>query len=245
MSWWLAITIYRYYNDVMTRHDHPNWNPFDEFHGAGRGGGRRRGGRGGRGEGRGPIIPPAPGIPGVPPGPGWGGHGGGWGGGPPGRMDFRSMFGHPGRRGRGDVRAAVLLILSEQPCNGYQLMQEIERRSGGDWRPSSGSIYPQLQQLEDEGLVLVEPVPTGKQFKLTDRGSKYVTANRTKLGTPWEAQSAEPRQNVMALLGQIGPALAQVARFGTAEQVAEAERIVTEARRALYRILAEEPAEDE
>jgi DNA-binding PadR family transcriptional regulator len=158
---------------------------------------------------------------------------------------FRAMFGHAARRGRGDVRAAILLVLAEQPYNGYQIMQEIERRSDGAWRPSSGSIYPSLQQLEDEGLVGVESTPAGKQYKLTDRGTKYVTANRAKLGTPWESQSGDPRVDVMSLLGQLAPALQQVARYGTAEQLTEASRIVTDARRTLYRLLAEEPDADE
>ena len=54
---------------------------------------------------------------------------------------------------RGDVRAAILAVLAEQPMNGYQIIQEIAERSGGAWKPSPGSIYPTLQQLEDEGLV--------------------------------------------------------------------------------------------
>ena len=78
-------------------------------------------------------------------------HGGGawgWGGWAPGPRR--------GRRGRGDVRAAILLLLEEEPRNGYGLMQQVEERSSGAWRPSPGSIYPALQQLEDEGLIRAE-----------------------------------------------------------------------------------------
>src|SRR4051794_3835778 len=60
-----------------------------------------------------------------------------------------------GRAARGDVRAAVLLLLAEEPMHGYQLMQAIAERSGGRWTPSPGAIYPTLNQLEDEGLVTV------------------------------------------------------------------------------------------
>src|SRR4051812_18292331 len=85
-------------------------------------------------------------------------------GGPGGPGPFGPGFGpgpghHRGPRGRGrrarrgDIRAAALLLLSDEPRNGYQLMQEIEERSGGIWRPSPGSVYPALAQLEDEGLV--------------------------------------------------------------------------------------------
>src|SRR3954452_18836148 len=68
------------------------------------------------------------------------------------------------RRPRGDVRAALLLLLAEQPFNGYGLMQEIEQRSNGEWRPSPGSVYPALSQLEDEGLVRSEEPGGRKQF---------------------------------------------------------------------------------
>src|SRR3954471_24890061 len=105
--------------------------------------------------------------------------GGGWRGmgfGPHGR----------GRRMRGgDVRAAALLLLDEQPRNGYQLMQEIEERSGGLWRPSPGSVYPALSQLEDEGLVRAEEEGSGRRFGLSDEGRAYVEEHRSELGEPW------------------------------------------------------------
>ncbi len=155
------------------------------------------------------------------------------------------MFGRGNRRGRGDVRAAILLLLAEQPCNGYQLMQEIERRSDGTWRPSSGSIYPALQQLEDERLVVVESTASGKVYKLTTRGSEYVAQHGDELGEPWLATGDGPRWDVMTAMAQIAPALQQIARFGTAAQVAEARRVIADARRALYRILAEADNDDE
>src|SRR5688500_2490305 len=84
-----------------------------------------------------------------------------WPGGPPGRGP---------RRRRGDVRAALLALLAEEPRNGYQLMQEIENRSEGVWRPSPGSVYPALQQLEDEGLIRSEESDGRKVFRLTEAG---------------------------------------------------------------------------
>src|SRR3954467_7357047 len=60
-----------------------------------------------------------------------------------------------GRASRGDVRAAVLQLLAQEPMHGYQLMQAISDRSGGRWTPSPGAIYPTINQLEDEGLVTV------------------------------------------------------------------------------------------
>src|SRR5919108_1951248 len=107
------------------------------------------------------------------------------------RRHARHQYGFPGfgpprgpRARRGDVRAALLVLLAEEPRNGYQLMQEIEQRSDGVWRPSPGSVYPALQQLEDEGLVRVEPGEGRKAYGLTDEGRAYVEEHADELGAP-------------------------------------------------------------
>src|SRR4051795_6473501 len=116
-----------------------------------------------------------------------GGHGHGHGrgghgrGGRRGRPPFGSPFG-PGMRWagptrRGDGGAALLVLLAEEPRNGYGLMQEIEHRSGGGWRPSPGSVYPALQQLEDEGLVRSVESGGRRQYELTDEGRAHVDEN--------------------------------------------------------------------
>ncbi|HSD80408.1 MAG TPA: PadR family transcriptional regulator [Solirubrobacteraceae bacterium] len=161
--------------------------------------------------------------------PGWGFGGPGWGRGGP-------------RARRGDVRAALLVLLEEEPRNGYQLMQEIEERSGGAWRPSSGAVYPALQQLEDEGLVRPEESGGRRAFALTDEGRAYVEEHRERLAAPWDAVTEAAGGGLgelRALVGQVGAAVFQVAQAGSEEQVAEAKRILTEARRALYRVLAD------
>jgi DNA-binding PadR family transcriptional regulator len=165
--------------------------------------------------------------------------GGQWGGFP--------GFGPPRgpRARRGDVRAALLVLLAEQPRNGYQLMQEIEERSEGVWRPSPGSVYPALQQLEDEGLVRIAPAGR-KTYELTDEGRAYVEENADKLGTPWDAVKGdfgEGAWELMDAMRQIGMALWQLTTSGTEEQQQEAKRVILDARRALYRILADERPE--
>jgi DNA-binding PadR family transcriptional regulator len=117
---------------------------------------------------------------------------------------------------------------------------ELERRSNGAWRPSSGSVYPTLQQLEDEGLVAAGKDESNRVYRLTDRGKAHVAKHRDELGTPWqtETSTSDPRWEVMHLMRELGPAIGQVVKFGTPEQVTEARRIVAEARRALYRLLA-------
>jgi DNA-binding PadR family transcriptional regulator len=165
-----------------------------------------------------------------------------------------SQFGFPGfgpprgpRARRGDVRAALLVLLAEEPRNGYQLMQEIEERSDGVWRPSPGSVYPALQQLEDEGLVRVVQGEKGKAYALTDEGRAYVEERREQLGAPWDAVKGDVGEgawDMMAPMRQIGMALFQLMHSGTEEQQAEAREVLAETRRSLYRILAEDAPRD-
>jgi DNA-binding PadR family transcriptional regulator len=165
---------------------------------------------------------------------------------------FRGFgFGPPGRgrrMKRGDVRAAALLLLAEEPRNGYQLMQEIEERSGGVWRPSPGSVYPALSQLEDEGLIRGEETAGRRAFALTDEGRAYVEENREALGVPWEEAGGDVPEDLWALrklLMQLGMAAMQVVQAGDEAQTAEARAVLEDARRSLYRILAgDEPADD-
>ncbi|GAB2633185.1 PadR family transcriptional regulator [Nocardia goodfellowii] len=151
--------------------------------------------------------------------------------------------GRGGRGRRGDVRAAVLLLLTERPMHGYELIQQIRERSEDVWRPSPGSIYPALAQLEDEGLVLIEKVAGRKTAQLTEAGTTYVSENRDELGDPWadvKGDVGDQAIDLRALIGQLMGAAAQVAAAGTPEQAAKAAEVLTEARRALYRILAED-----
>ena len=137
--------------------------------------------------------------------------------------------------------------MEAEPKNGYGLMQEIEERSGGIWRPSPGSIYPALSQLEDEGLI--EPDDEGrKAFTLSERGREYVEANRERMGTPWKSVG-EGASNELSALRDSGKALAmaasQVSKTGTNEQLESARQVIDQARRSLYRILAGESPESE
>ena len=149
-----------------------------------------------------------------------------------------------GRRSRrGDVRAAVLLLLEEQPRNGYQLIQELTERSGGAWRPSPGSVYPVLAQLQDEGLVAPDASTDGRGFALTAAGRSEVEAKRAQMGKPWEAAAAEmsePRLVLMATARQVAAAVRQVMEAGNDTQVTETAEVLADTRRRIYRILAED-----
>ncbi len=177
---------------------------------------------------------------GGPHGPGFGGpHGPGFGG-PP----FRGgpFGGGRGRKRRGDVRIALLLLLAEEPRNGYQLMQTIEERSGGRWRPSPGSVYPTLAQLEDEGLIRATEREGAKVFEITEDGRRR--AEGSTGAAPWEIDDDPPVPHsfseLSSLVVQIGKAAWQVAQVGDERQTARACEVLAEARRSLYRILAEE-----
>ena len=169
------------------------------------------------------------------------GLGPGFGAGGPGRPRGRRR----GGRG-GDVRAAALILLAEGPKHGYQLIQEIGEKSEGSWTPSPGSIYPVLQQLEDEGLISFERVDGRKTATLTSDGTTYVDEHREELGTPWEAakgdQSHEMHEFAHNLKGFI-TAWKQVAQAGTPEQRAKASTVVDDARKAMYLILADAEAD--
>lgn len=149
------------------------------------------------------------------------------------------------RAGRGDIRAAILALLAEEPMHGYQIIQELAERTGGVWRPSPGSVYPTLQQLEDEELVREAASASGKRvYELTDAGREQSAATPA----PWTAVAGESETELVALrelVHQVMAATRQVAHAGTAAQIEAAQGVLRDARRALYRLLAEEEEEGE
>ena len=160
-----------------------------------------------------------------------------------GRHEMRG--GRGGGRGRhrvrrGDVRSAILALLDDRPMHGYEMIQELEERTGGRWRPSAGSIYPTLQLLEDEGLVTAEEVDGRKVYSLTEAGKKEAP-ERTAGARPWEQGDEDsPRFEVRSELFRTVGAAKQVARGDDEAQLAKAAEILKDARKKLYGILAEE-----
>lgn len=162
------------------------------------------------------------------------------------RGDWRGRRGGRGGRprvGKGDVRAAVLLLLDEEPLHGYQLIHRIEERSAGLWRPSPGSVYPALQLLEDEGLVRPEQQEGRRVFQLTESGKTYVAERRTELEAARDAVTGRvnPKAQVLQeLVQQLTVAVDQVAQVGTSAQLDTAQEALIATRRQLYRILADD-----
>jgi DNA-binding PadR family transcriptional regulator len=169
-----------------------------------------------------------------------------FGGGGPGGPGFGGPeFGGPGgpRRGRGrgqNDRPAILALLLERPMHGYEMIQELDSRTGGIWRPSPGSVYPTLQLLEDEGLIEATAAGGRKSYQLTADGRPEAEA--AAQNPPWAQFGADAMSQVQdfrdAAVGIMG-ALKQVGFNGTAEQRQKALEVLNETRRKLYAILAE------
>jgi DNA-binding PadR family transcriptional regulator len=183
-----------------------------------------------------------PGFPGF--GPGFPGFGPGFGFGPGGPGGGRGHRG--GRRGggrgrRGDVRAAILRLLTERPMHGYEMIQEIAERSQQLWKPSPGSVYPTLQLLVDEGLlVATESDGSKKLFELTEQGRTAAAEIETP---PWEeiTEGADPTaMGLRSAVGQLMGAIAQSAHAATTEQQQRIVEIVNTARREIYQVLGED-----
>jgi DNA-binding PadR family transcriptional regulator len=174
------------------------------------------------------------------PGHGGGRRGGGRGGG------HRGAGGRGRGGGRGDVRAAILALLAERPMHGYEMLQEIARRTSDLWHPSPGSLYPALQLLEDQRLVRSSNTDGRRQFELTSEGRSEL-ARRPAGRAPWDAMlaAADPRDLALdTALRQLGTAVSQVAEAGTPAQKAQAERLLADTRRRVYLLLAEAPEDD-
>ena len=165
---------------------------------------------------------------------------------PHGQREGRGGRSRPGGRGRGraqrgDVRTAILLLLTDQPMHGYQIMQAMSDRTGGAWHPSPGAIYPTIAQLEDEGLVTTNEEGGRRLVTLTDEGRADLEERSARLGDPFaDFADAPNRPDLREPLHQLHAAVRQIEVGGDAAQLAAAGQILVQARRSLYLILAGE-----
>jgi DNA-binding PadR family transcriptional regulator len=197
-----------------------------------------------------------------------GGEGGPWGRWGPDRRSgpppwITGLFGLVGQdappRGprvrRGDVRVAILAVLAEEPLNGYQVIQQISERTDGAWRPSPGSVYPTISQLEDEGLIEGDDVRGRRTLRLSQDGRDYLSGHAEEVAEVWapfESAGGRTRDkgdgndfaSLKPELGRVMNAVWQIISTGTDDQRRDAIGVLVEARRALYRILADHPGDD-
>ncbi len=142
---------------------------------------------------------------------------------------------------RGDVRSALLIALLDGPGHGYQLIQTLGARTGGVWQPSPGAVYPSLEALLDEGLVTADEADGRRVFTLTDAGRLMAEERRTQ-GPPWAADGAEMdgRDGLRRAAHEVLGAAKQVGTAGSPAQVERAAAILTQARKDLYLLLADQ-----
>ena len=154
---------------------------------------------------------------------------------------FGPGFGRGPKARRGDVRAAILALLAEEPMHGYQIITELTERSGGGWRPSPGSVYPTLQAMEDQGLVTADQAEGRRVFSLTDEG-RTLAEEAGDGPAPWERAARGANRSLVDLRGlmvEVAAATMQVGRSGSEGQVKAVGEILAETRRRIYLVLAE------
>lgn len=156
--------------------------------------------------------------------------------------DLPSIGRRMARARRGDVRLALLLLLAEEPQNGYQLMKAVEQRSGGLWRPSAGSVYPALTRLQEEGMIRGSDGEHSKRFELTAAGRRHLRQLHG-CAAPWErATTPESRaqQRLHWLMSEVELAALHVAEAGNERQIERAKAQLSSARQILDRILTDD-----
>ncbi len=194
----------------------------------------------GRGRGHGPRGFGGPGFGGGP-GGGFGpggfgpGPGGGWGG------PRRSPFGRGGRVRKGNVRSAILSLLSQSSNNGYGIIKDIAEHTDGAWRPSPGSVYPALAALQAEGLIGTTGEGRRIEFELTEPGRAYVTEHAAEMAAVWEEVNEEAGAGLelRTSIGKLMGAVHQISADGTEDQLRIVTEALDEARRTIYKLLAD------
>ncbi|HEY5221626.1 MAG TPA: PadR family transcriptional regulator [Microbacteriaceae bacterium] len=173
---------------------------------------------------------------------GFAGFGPGFGGFGPGGFGPRGFGPRGGRRAnRGDIRSAILSLLAEGPSNGYGLIKAIAEKTGGSWRPSPGSVYPTLQQLVDEELIVANGDSKRTEYELSDAGREYVEENADELARTWQSNPGPTEADAafIASVGKLMGVVHQMRHSATDAQRTAAIEKLDEARRALYLILAD------
>jgi len=174
----------------------------------------------------------------------------------PGSEGPKGPQGPRGRRfDRGDVKYVLLDLLREGPRHGYDMIKEMEKRSGGFYTPSPGSVYPTLQMLEDQGFVTSTTVDGKRTYRLTDAGYAFIDERSDRTddarGRAWT--EGGPARDDMRSVGREAGELARSLRDAVrsyapdARQLNEIRDVIGETRKRIEAILVErqEPPRDE
>ena len=137
--------------------------------------------------------------------------------------DLGPLFFGVGRRGgghrrggrmfeQGDLKLVILRLLDEKRRHGYEIIKEIEERSGGRYSPSPGTVYPTLTMLEEMGYASSSEEGGRKVYAITDEGRKYLAEHQvtvdnvferlSELGASIFGDAVRPAHEAMAELGR-------------------------------------------
>ncbi|WP_449372076.1 PadR family transcriptional regulator [Arthrobacter psychrolactophilus] len=142
---------------------------------------------------------------------------------------------------KGNVRSAILSLLSQHSYNGYGMIRAIAMHTDGAWRPSPGSVYPTLAALQAEGLIESSEEGKRTEFSLTAAGKAYVAENSEEMAQVWADvnEEAGAGTELRAGMHKLGGAVQQIAMAGTEEQIKSATEALDAARRTIYQLLAD------
>ena len=148
------------------------------------------------------------------------------------------------RAGRGDIRAAILALLVEEPMHGYQIIQELAERTGGVWRPEPRLGLPDAPAARGRGARPRDGVRVRQaRLRADRRGTGAGSRRRPRPGRRSRARARASSSPCATWRIQVLAATRQVAHAGTAAQIEAAQAVLRDARRSLYRLLAEEERE--
>lgn len=166
-----------------------------------------------------------------------------------GRHGHRSSssggWGDEPRTRRGDIKFILLGLLSERPQHGYELMKELEARRGGFRRPSSGSVYPTLQMLEESGYLTSEEADGKRVYTITESGRRFLSDRNQQShsrNTHDSFVESKPSEllELRRTLTDLNDAVTQVARSGNLDQSNRVRDLLAQVKREIYKLLAEQ-----
>jgi DNA-binding PadR family transcriptional regulator len=160
------------------------------------------------------------------------------------RGSFGGDWGDEPRTRRGDIKFILLELLSERSQHGYELMKELEARRGGFRRSSPGSVYPTLQMLEEGGYLTSEEVDGKRVYTITESGRQFLRdRNPQSYSRDADNRFTEKPSELIELrrtLTEVNDAVTQVARSGNLEQANRVRDLLIQAKREIYKLLAEQ-----
>lgn len=157
------------------------------------------------------------------------------------RRDGREgSWGDEPRTPRGDIKYLLLTLIAEQPQHGYQLIKELEARQGGFYRPSPGSVYPNLQLLEEGGYLTSEQMEGKRIYTITESGKQLLAERENPHHLKEQVETQQPLIELKNAVMELKGAVMQVARGGNLDRVSQVQEILKRAKREIYAILSQE-----